>query len=143
MTADQLIAGLRQVAARAHEHGITAYVATITPYEGSVVYTAQGEAIRTAVDDWIRGGDAFDGVIDFDAVVRDPAYPRHLAAYDGGDSLHFNDAGFTAMAEKHRPRPVSAHLTSRRRNLLRERRIDAPGATPSAALTFLDGSEPA
>ena len=75
-------------------------MATITPYEGSVVYTAQGEAIRTAVNDWIRGGDAFDGVIDFDAVVRDPAYPtRHLAAYDGGDSLHFNDAGFTAMAE--------------------------------------------
>ena len=100
VTADQLIAGLRQVAERAHEHGLLAYVSTITPYEGSVVYTAEGEAIRTAVNEWIRGGDAFDGVIDFDAVVRDPAHPtRHLAAYDGGDSLHFNDAGFKAMAE--------------------------------------------
>lgn len=100
VTADQLIAGLRQVAERAHEHGLVAYVATITPYEGSVVYTAQGEVIRTAVNEWIRGGDAFDAVIDFDAVVRDPAHPsRHLAAYDGGDSLHFNDAGFQAMAE--------------------------------------------
>ena len=100
VTADQLIAGLRQLAERAHEHGIVAYVATITPYEGSDVYTAQGEAIRTAVNDWIRSGDAFDAVIDFDAVVRDPDHPsRHLAAYDGGDNLHFNDAGYTAMAE--------------------------------------------
>ena len=87
VTADQLIAGLRQLAERAHEHGIVAYVATITPYEGSDVYTAEGEAIRTAVNDWIRSGDAFDAVIDFDAVVRDPDHPtRHLAAYDGGDS---------------------------------------------------------
>ena len=100
VTADQLIAGLRQVAERAHEHGIVAYVSTITPYEGSDVYTAHGEAIRTAVNDWIRHGDAFDAVIDFDAVVRDPDHPtRHLAAYDGGDWLHFSDAGYKAMAE--------------------------------------------
>ena len=100
VTADQLIAGLRQMAERAHEHGIVAYVSTITPYEGSDVYTAQGEAIRTAVNDWIRHGDAFDAVIDFDAVVRDPDHPtRHLAAYDGGDWLHFSDAGYKAMAE--------------------------------------------
>ena len=99
VTADQLIAGLRQVAERAHEHGLVAYVSTITPYEGSIVYTAEGEAIRSAVNAWIRGGEVFDGVIDFDAVVRDPDHPtRHLAAYDGGDWLHFNDAGFTAMA---------------------------------------------
>ena len=100
VTADQLIAGLRQLAERAHEHGIVTYVSTITPYEGSDVYTAQGEAIRTAVNDWIRHGDAFDAVIDFDAVVRDPDHPtRHLAAYDGGDWLHFSDAGYKAMAE--------------------------------------------
>jgi lysophospholipase L1-like esterase len=100
VTADQLIAGLRQLAERAHEHDIVAYVSTITPYEGSDVYTAQGEAIRTAVNDWIRRGEAFDAVLDFDAVVRDPDHPtRHLAAYDGGDSLHFNDAGYQAMAE--------------------------------------------
>jgi lysophospholipase L1-like esterase len=100
VTADQLIAGLRQLAERAHEHGLVVYVSTITPYEGSDVYTAHGEAIRTAVNDWIRRGDAFDAVIDFDAVVRDPDHPtRHLAAYDGGDWLHFSDAGYKAMAE--------------------------------------------
>jgi lysophospholipase L1-like esterase len=101
VTAEQLIAGLRQLAERAHEHGIVASVATITPYEGSDVYTPQGEALRTAVNDWIRSGDTFDAVIDFDAVVRDPDHPtRHLAAYDGGDFLHFNDAGHKAMAER-------------------------------------------
>lgn len=100
VTADQIIAGLRQLAERAHEHGIVAYVATITPDEGSDTYTAQGEAMRTAVNAWIRSGDAFDAVIDFDAVVRDPDHPaRQLAAYDGGDHLHFNDAGYKAMAE--------------------------------------------
>ena len=62
--------------------------------------SSQGEAIRTAVNDWIRSGDAFDAVIDFDAVVRDPDHPaRILPAYDGGDHLHFNDAGYKAMAE--------------------------------------------
>jgi lysophospholipase L1-like esterase len=100
VTADQLIAGLRQMAERAHEHGLVAYVSTITPFEGSVVYTPQGEAIRTAVNAWIRRGDIFDAVIDFDAVVRDPDHPtQHLAAYDGGDGLHFSDVGFKAMAE--------------------------------------------
>jgi lysophospholipase L1-like esterase len=100
VTAEQLIAGLRQLAERAHEHGIVAYVATITPYEGSEVYTAQGEARRTAVNDWIRRGDAFDAVIDFDAVVRNPDHPLgHLPAFDPGDHLHFNDAGYQAMAE--------------------------------------------
>ncbi|MFT4040017.1 MAG: SGNH/GDSL hydrolase family protein [Thermomicrobiales bacterium] len=99
VTAEQLIAGLRQVAERAHEHGLVAYGATITPYGDSDFYTPQGEAIRTAVNDWIRQGGAFDAVIDFDAVVRDPAQPsRHLPAYDGGDFLHFNDTGFQAMA---------------------------------------------
>jgi lysophospholipase L1-like esterase len=100
VTAEQRIAGLRQVAARTREHGLIPYVSTITPYEGSIVYTEQGEAIRTAVNDWIRSGNAFDAVIDFDAVVRDLNHPtRRLAAFDGGDSLHFNDAGFRAMAD--------------------------------------------
>jgi lysophospholipase L1-like esterase len=100
VTAEQLIAGLRQLAERAHEHGIVAYVSTITPDEGSDTYTAQGEAKRTAVNAWIRSGAAFDAVLDFDAVVRDPAQPaRQRAAYDHGDHLHFNDAGYQAMAD--------------------------------------------
>jgi lysophospholipase L1-like esterase len=100
VSADQLIAGLRQLAERAHEHGIVVYGATITPCEGANYISSEGEAIRVAVNEWIRGGGAFDAVIDFDAVVRDPDQPtRVLPAYDGGDHLHINDAGFEAMAE--------------------------------------------
>jgi lysophospholipase L1-like esterase len=98
---DELIAGLRQLAERAHEHGIVAYGATITPYEGTADYfTPEGEMVRQAVNDWIRTGGAFDAVIDFDAITRDPDHPvRLLPAYDGGDHLHINDAGFQAMAD--------------------------------------------
>jgi lysophospholipase L1-like esterase len=100
VTADELIAGLRQLVERAHEHGIVTYGATITPCEGANYISPEGEAIRATVNDWIRGGGAFDAVIDFDAVVRDPDHPaRLLPAYDGGDHLHINDAGFKAIAE--------------------------------------------
>jgi lysophospholipase L1-like esterase len=100
VSADELIAGLRQLAERAHEHGIVAFGATITPFEGSMVFSEEGEAIRQAVNDWIRTAGAFDAVFDFDAVVRDPGQPtRLLPAFDSGDLLHPNDAGFKAMAE--------------------------------------------
>jgi lysophospholipase L1-like esterase len=100
VSADELIAGLRQLAERAHEHGIVAIGATITPFEGSMVFSEEGEAIRQAVNDWIRTGDAFDAVIDFDEVVRDPRQPTHLLpAFDAGDNLHPNDDGLRAMAE--------------------------------------------
>ena len=69
-----------------------------TPFEG--YYTLDKEKIRVAVNDWIRTGGEFDGVIDFDAVVRDPDHPsRILAAFDHGDHLHPNDAGYQKMAE--------------------------------------------
>jgi lysophospholipase L1-like esterase len=100
VSADEIIAGLRQIAERAHEHGIVAFGATITPFEGSMVYSEEGEAIRQAVNDWIRTGGAFDAVLDFDEVVRDPRQPaRLLPAYDAGDYLHPNDAGFAAIGE--------------------------------------------
>jgi lysophospholipase L1-like esterase len=100
VSADELIAGLRQLAERAHEHGIVAIGATITPFEGSMVFSEEGEAIRQAVNDWIRTGGAFDAVIDFDEVVRDPRQPtRLLPAFDAGDNLHPNDDGLRAMAE--------------------------------------------
>jgi lysophospholipase L1-like esterase len=100
VSAESLIAGLRQLAERAHERGIVAIGATITPYEGAMYFTPEGETKRQAVNDWIRTGGAFDGLIDFDAVVRDPDHPaRILPAYDGGDHLHINDAGFKAMAD--------------------------------------------
>jgi lysophospholipase L1-like esterase len=100
VSADELITGLRQLAERAHEHGIVAFGATITPFDGSMIFSEEGEAIRQAVNDWIRTAGAFDAVIDFDEVVRDPRQPtRLLAAFDAGDLLHPNDAGFKAMAE--------------------------------------------
>lgn len=100
VSADELIAGLRQLAERAHEHGIVAFGATITPFEGSMVFSEEGEAIRQAVNDWIRTAGAFDAVFNFDAVVRDAGQPaRLLPAFDSGDLLHPNDAGFRAMAE--------------------------------------------
>ena len=100
VSADALIAGLRQLAERAHEHGVIAYGATITPFEGIEGYfTPEGEMTRQAVNNWIRTGGAFDAVLDFDAIVQDPEHlARLLPAYDGGDHLHLNDAGFRAMA---------------------------------------------
>jgi lysophospholipase L1-like esterase len=69
-----------------------------TPLEG--YYNADKEAKRVALNEWIRHSGAFDGVIDFDAVVRDPANPEQMvSAYDKGDNLHPNDAGYKAMAE--------------------------------------------
>jgi lysophospholipase L1-like esterase len=96
--ADVVIAGLRRLAARAREKGIAVYGATLTPFEGAGYYSPQKEAVRQAVNDWIRGNDVFDGVIDFDAALRDPAQSsRLLPAYDSGDHLHPNDLGYQAM----------------------------------------------
>ena len=68
--------------------------ATILPVEGVTTYTESGEAIRQAVNQWIRTSGAYDAVIDFDAAVRDPANPKRLrAAFDPGDHVHPNDAG--------------------------------------------------
>ncbi len=102
MTPQDLIAGYRQLIARAHAKGIPVYGATLTPFEGTVFpgyYTREKEAVRQAVNNWIRSSDEFDAVIDFDRAVRDPAHPtRMLPAYDSGDHLHPNDLGMQAMA---------------------------------------------
>ncbi len=98
--ADEIIAGHRQLVARAHELGLTIYGATLTPFEGAGYASPAGEAKRQAVNDWIRTSGDYDGVIDFDAVTRDPAHPaRFLPEYDSGDHLHPNDAGYRAMGE--------------------------------------------
>jgi lysophospholipase L1-like esterase len=98
VTAEDLIAGYRQVIARAHAHGIAVFGATLTPFEGAGYYSPEKDAVRRAVNDWIRSGDAFDAVIDFDRVTRDPAHPaRLLPAYDSGDHLHPGDLGYQAM----------------------------------------------
>jgi lysophospholipase L1-like esterase len=103
VSAEDLIAGLKQMIERAHEKGLKIFGATITPFEGTSFpgyFTPQKEAKRKAVNEWIRTGRAFDGVIDFEKAVRDPKNPdRMLPAYDGGDHLHPGDAGYKAMGE--------------------------------------------
>ena len=99
VTADDLIGGLRQIAERAHEHHIKVFAATLTPYEGADYFSQDGEAVRQAVNQWIRTSGAFDGVVDFDAAVRDPAHPSQFRQdYQSGDHLHPSAAGYNAMA---------------------------------------------
>ncbi|MYW63412.1 SGNH/GDSL hydrolase family protein [Streptomyces sp. SID8379] len=101
VTADQLIAGYRQLIRRAHDRGLRAFGATILPFEGDTLgfHTPRREAVRQAVNRWIRTSGAYDGVVDFDAATRDPDHPgRLLPAYNSGDGLHPNDAGMAAMA---------------------------------------------
>ncbi len=98
-TAEVLIAGYRQIIARAHVKGIKVLGATIAPYGGAMYYSSEGEAQREAINSWIRTSGAFDGVIDFDAVLRDKGDPTRIATpLQAGDHLHGSDAGYAAMA---------------------------------------------
>jgi lysophospholipase L1-like esterase len=105
-TADEIIAGYRQLIERAHADGMRIIGATLTPFGDSFAgtpfegyYTADKEKIRVAVNEFIRSG-AFDGVIDFDKAVVDPAKPGYIKAeFDKGDHLHPNAAGYKAMAD--------------------------------------------
>jgi lysophospholipase L1-like esterase len=100
ITADDLIAGLTQLATRAHTHGIKAYAATLTPYMGAKYSSPGGEQIRQAVNKWIRNNNVFDGFIDFEKATQDPANPAVFSSTtDSGDHLHPNDAGMKAMGE--------------------------------------------
>jgi lysophospholipase L1-like esterase len=99
VTADDLIAGYRQLIARAHMDHLKIMGATLTPDEGVWLAGPVGEATRTRVNEWIRTSGAFDGVIDFDRILRDPSHPtRLLPAFDSGDHIHPSDAGNSAMA---------------------------------------------
>jgi lysophospholipase L1-like esterase len=99
-SADDLIAGHKQLIDRAHARGLKIYGATLTPYEGAAYYSPEGEAKRQALNNWIRTSKAYDGVIDFDMITRDPAAPtKFLPTYDSGDHLHPGDAGYKAMGD--------------------------------------------
>jgi lysophospholipase L1-like esterase len=83
----------------AHSHGLRIVGATLQPHEGAWYYSHAGNRLREAVNDWIRWSGAFDGVADFDQVLRDPRHPRRLLpGYDSGDHLHPNDDGYRAIA---------------------------------------------
>lgn len=102
-TPENLIAAYQQLISRAHAHGIKIFGATITPFEEATFpgyHSESKEKSRQAVNQWIRTSGAFDGVIDFDAVLRDPDHPsRLLPSFASKDHLHPNDAGYQAMAD--------------------------------------------
>ena len=99
VTAEDLIAGYRQLIARAHARGLKVIAATITPYGGAMYFSEEGDAVRQAINTWIRTGKEVDGVLDFDAAIRDPAKPTQIKeGFHAGDHLHGSDAGYAAMA---------------------------------------------
>jgi lysophospholipase L1-like esterase len=106
-TAEDVIAGYKQIIQRAHDHGIRFVGVTLTPFidtfkglPTSGYYTPEKEKIREAVNDWIRANKTAEGLIDFDKLLEDPNNPKHInPAYDCGDHLHPNDAGYQAMAK--------------------------------------------
>lgn len=99
-TAEDIIAGHKQLIDRAHSRGLKIYGATLTPFYGAAYYTEVGEQKRRAVNEWIRTSHAYDAVIDFDQALRDPTDPKKfLAAYDSCDHLHPSDVGYKTMAE--------------------------------------------
>ncbi len=100
VTAADLERGLKQIVDTAHEHGIKVFGATLTPYGGAGYSSEKGEQVREAVNDWIRSSGTFDGVFDFDKATQDPQNPKAFnPAFDSGDHLHPNDAGYKAMGD--------------------------------------------
>jgi len=102
VSVENLIAGMKQLIERAHDRGMRIFGATQTPFGGAAtipgIFSAEKEAQRKALNQWIRSSHAFDGVIDFEKVVLDPANPQRIRpAWDSGDHIHPNDAGYQAM----------------------------------------------
>lgn len=108
VTAARIIGGYRQLVARARRAGVRVILTTLGPFEDRVStsgglniaqFTPERERVRQAINTWIRTTGEVDGMVDFDAAIRDPTRPtRLLPAYDSGDHLHVNDAGNAAQA---------------------------------------------
>ncbi len=109
VTAEEMIAGLHQLALRARTAGLKVFGGTLLTFEHENylpppglpgLYTPEGEEKRQAINSWIRSGGAFDAVIDFEKALRDPAHPTQmLPEYDCGDHLHPSDAGYLHMGD--------------------------------------------
>jgi lysophospholipase L1-like esterase len=97
--AQTLIDAYRSMIAQAHARNVMIYAGTIMPFQGSPTFSAQTEAVRQAVNGWMRQSAEFDDLIDFDVITRDAAAPAQLSlAVDGGDHLHPSAAGYVLMA---------------------------------------------
>ena len=104
VTAPQMIAGLKQFAVRGQARGITVIGSTLTPFENETflpgAWNPRREAVREAVNEWVRKTDLFDAIVDFDLALRDPDHPsRMLPIYDCGDHLHPSDMGYRAIGD--------------------------------------------
>ncbi|WP_433659504.1 GDSL-type esterase/lipase family protein [Nocardia sp. CA-128927] len=102
-TTDELIAGFTEIARRAHDAGLIIHAATIGPYAGCVypgMPLEETQPTRREVNEWLRTTDVFDAVFDVARAVEDPDRPGFIhPAFDSGDGMHLNDAGYRAMAE--------------------------------------------
>lgn len=100
VSVENVISAYIQLIQRCHARGVRLVGCTLTPFEKCAYYSSDGEVIRQAVNEWIRSSNAFDGVIDFDAALRDASRPSRLEGrYDSGDHLHPNDEGYRRMGE--------------------------------------------
>ncbi|MET8565728.1 SGNH/GDSL hydrolase family protein [Streptomyces flaveolus] len=100
VTADDLIAGYREIARRAHAAGTCVVAATVAPFKGWPEWDPAAESVRQEVNRFLRGSDDVDAVTDFDRVLRSPYDPERMLPFlDGGDHLHPNDKGMRAMAD--------------------------------------------
>lgn len=101
VSVQQIIEGMKTLAARAHEKKIKIWAGTLLPFEGTRhFYTDAAETKRQAVNAWIRSAGVFDAIVDFDMALRDPAHPGRLRQdVDSGDHLHPNEAGYRMMAK--------------------------------------------
>jgi lysophospholipase L1-like esterase len=102
--APQMIAGLKQFAVRGQARGIKVIGCTLTPFENETflpgAWNPRREAVRQAVNDWLRKGEGFDAIVDFDRALRDPDHPTQmLPIHDCGDHLHPSDLGYRAMGD--------------------------------------------
>jgi lysophospholipase L1-like esterase len=109
--AESIIAGYRHLISRAHQEGIRIIGTTNPPFENSFLdlgpsrppvtfYTSEKEGVRQKVNAWILSSGEFDGTVDLDAILRDPAHPTQLLpSYDSGDHLHPNNAGCRAEGQ--------------------------------------------
>ena len=104
VTATQMIAGLKQFAVRGQARGIKVIGGTLTPFENETflpgAWNPKREAVRQRVNEWLRGTDAFDAIVDFDRALCDPDHPtRMLPIYDCGDHLHPSDLGYRTLGD--------------------------------------------